>query len=305
MSTNRPTCSIIILFFTEKTMISLIYRYYIIFIGIVVICIVVLWWYVSSQWSAPTADCWLVATRNPILLDTDEDLLDEASILRISNNLRAACCQQNILRDTDDIAICSQADIPSNQYFPQSIYLFDHIIDVMLRRLDWDPDLIYPDIELHPMGREWRQSIRELATDPSGVAPNLLVNTIIYYRYPSQSWEENLLSLYNKVCRVAYENYRRVAIDSPGANATARIAATSDAACYTMVQERIAAELFYARSIVSLMANRFLENYMTNSLVNYYANNRLIALQSTVQDIVNAFATVNRAVVEWTRQCSM
>lgn len=66
-----------------------------------------------------------------------------------------------------DQETCKEQDIPANTYFPQSQYLFDHLIDVMLRRLDGNLDLIYPDVSLHPRGEAWRKTIREYAIMPA------------------------------------------------------------------------------------------------------------------------------------------
>jgi len=41
------------------------------------------------------------------------------------------------------------------------------MIDVMMRRLDGNPDLIYPDVALDPIGKEWREKIRKLASEPA------------------------------------------------------------------------------------------------------------------------------------------
>jgi fluoride ion exporter CrcB/FEX len=72
-----------------------------------------------------------------------------------------------------------------------------------------------------------------------------------------------------------------------------------------MVQDKKNYELLYARTVINLMANQSLRTFMSTNLLDYYANNRLIALQSTITEMVGAFTTVNRFVVEGTRMCSM
>jgi len=75
-----------------------------------------------------------------------------------------------MIRDPDgtpeDQKSCKEQDIPANKFFPQSQYLFDHLVDVMLRRLDGNPNLIYPDVPLHPRAKIWRETIREYAVVP-------------------------------------------------------------------------------------------------------------------------------------------
>jgi len=257
-----------------------------------------MWWY--STWQSPTtADCGLVESRINIALAIDADLFPEEAVERTTKNLRSFCCEQNILRNTATTKTCDDADIPSNGYFPQSTYLFDHIVDIMLRRLDGNEDLIYPDVPVYEIGKQWRDGIRKYSMTPAGVTPIELVNFINTY------WNAgSVLRLqYDRVCKTAYDMYEKVAKNSPWAAATARIK-NSDI-CTNMVQDKKNYELLYARTVINLMANQSLRTFMSTNLLDYYANNRLIALQSTITEMVGAFTTVNRFVVEGTRMCSM
>jgi hypothetical protein len=80
-------------------------------------------------------------------------------------NLSTYCCFEtkeipnflcaNVSRDTQSI--------------PHSPFLFDHLVDVGMRRLDGDADNIYGAIELlDEQGKEWREIIREDATKIEG-----------------------------------------------------------------------------------------------------------------------------------------
>jgi len=95
-----------------------------------------------------------------------EDIFPQDAIDRATKNLRSYCCEQNILRDTPTVQICDDSDMPPDKYFPQSAYLFDHIVDIMLRRLDGNDDLIYPDVALDEDGAQWRLDVRTYANTP-------------------------------------------------------------------------------------------------------------------------------------------
>lgn len=232
----------------------------------------------------------------------DYSLLPEDAQERVSKNLRAYCCDQNILKEVT----CSKTktDIPPDWYYPQSTYLFDHMIDVILRRLDGNPDLIYPDVALDPIGKEWREKVRELASDPAWTTPLLILNTAKPYWIDKDA---SLLWLYNKVCKSAYDIYTKKftgqewITNTPGALPTSR----SQSVCDLLVEQRIQYELKYISVLINTSANRTLENYMQKHLSNYFATTRLSQLQSTIAQMVDAFQTVNRFIVEWTKQCSM
>ena len=261
---------------------------------------------VSFWQSAATADCALVNSRNDKVsgISTNSDLLPEEAIKRVTKNLRAYCCEQKYLRNTvdangNDIIVCDQdKDIPTNGYFPQSTYLFDHLIDVMLRRLDGNENLIYPDVPVHEKGKERRELMRNYANNPDGNMPAAIVTST------NQYWNIDngvLHTLYNEVCDTANAYYKNLRSNTPAA----RELPNAVKLCKELIREKTQYELMYARMIINLQANRMLGKSMTTHLVDYYANNRLMTLQSSIAEMVAAFTTVNRFVVEWTRQCSM
>lgn len=251
-------------------------------------------------------DCAMVQWWNIPYIDFDEDvasILPEEAVARASMNLRAYCCEQKMIRNTEkNTEICKDQDIPTGRHFPQSQYLFDHLVDVMFRRLDGNPELIYVDVPLHPRAIDWRKNIREYAVVPEWKLPIELINAAM------DDWvspdADGLLFLYNTVCDVAYWYYESLAWskESPWAQATTRAYLDT---CPVITQSIIQYELMYIRMVIDLLANRSLWHSMSTYLKDYYANNRLVNLQSTINEMVGAFTTVNRFYVEWTKQCSM
>jgi len=251
-------------------------------------------------------DCAMVKGWNILFLEKNPELLPEEAVARASMNLRAFCCEQKMIRDLDwtpeDKKVCKDQDIPANKQFPQSQYLFDHLVDVMLRRLDGNSDLIYADVALHPRAKDWREKIREYAIVPEWKSPAELINVAMDdWVQPKQN---GLINLYGSVCSTTYRYYTSLSASksSPGAQATARTAIDT---CPVLVKSIIQYELMYIRVIIDLLANRSLWHSMSTYLKDYYANNRLVNLQSTINEMVGAFTTVNRFYVEWTKQCSM
>lgn len=249
-------------------------------------------------------DCGMVQWEDVLLRQTNNaELLPEEAIMRAQKNLRSFCCEQKMLRNTDwTVQTCKDQDLPANGYFPQSQYLFDHLLDVMLRRLDGNPELIYPDVELHPRAKAWRENIRQYAIIPEWVSPVELLNIA------KDDWivpiDNGLINLYGSVCTTAYDYYKGLSssTNSPGSLATSKAAADL---CFPLVTSLIQYELMYIRVTIDLLANRSLWHSMSTYLKDYYANDRLVTLQSTINEMVWAFTTVNRFYVEWTKQCSM
>jgi len=280
------------------------YRWYYVLVFIIVTASIPL---VSFWQSAITADCGIVNSRTNAIVfgESNTELLPAEAIQRVTKNLRAYCCEQKYLRNTNEVTVCDQdMDIPTNSYFPQSAYLFDHLVDMMLRRLDGNEALIYPDVAVHPQGKERRELMREYASNPDGVMPAVVVNSTTEYWNTEEEGNGTLYRLYNEVCATADTHYRSLFRLSSG-SAGGRELTRAVELCNELVWERIQYELMYARMIINLQANRMLSKSMTTHLVDYYANNRLMTLQSSIAEMVGAFTTVNRFVVEWTRQCSM
>jgi hypothetical protein len=288
-----------IIFISWIRFMRLIYMYLLLLI--IIVPVGMLWF---SRWqSEATADCSLVESRSDIRITPDAELFPQDAISRASKNLRSYCCEQKILRNTDKVTICDPSDVPANKYFPQSAYLFDHIIDIMLRRLDGNESLIYPDVSVHPQWKSRREGMRNYASNPLWAAPLTIINFIQPYRYDDKNNPNQLIDLYTRSCETAFNLYKSVAGNSPWASATRRI--LDNGTCTTIVQEQIQYELLYARTVINLLANQSLRTYFTNNLNDYYVNNRLIRLQSTISEMIGAFTTVNRFVVEWTKMCSM
>jgi len=100
------------------------------------------------------------------------------------NNLTAYCCNTK-KRNKDH---CDTTN--SDELYPESVYLFDHVLDVYLRRLDArqqgdnGADLLY-NLEPDSSGKAWRNFITECGNDVKGLAPLKILgkNTMSYTIY--------------------------------------------------------------------------------------------------------------------------
>jgi hypothetical protein len=98
-------------------------------------------------------------------------------------NLKKNCCEnkefneRNVERCKTDEAYFQD----NNDKVPKSFYLFDHVFDVLMRRLDGEIagencNSLYKDVTPDPKGAEWRERINEKAELLSGTVPSVINN---------------------------------------------------------------------------------------------------------------------------------
>ena len=95
-------------------------------------------------------------------------IMPEESFKKVFDNLRAACCKWEIHNYCDGINI--------EWNFPDSVFLFDHLLDVYLRRLDakwqddnWE-DLMYW-LQADEKWKERRDAISDIWNNSEGTPP--------------------------------------------------------------------------------------------------------------------------------------
>ncbi len=105
-------------------------------------------------------------------------------------NLKKYCCERNLwwMKMEDDI--CQQDKEYFNNNALDSQYLFDHIFDVMMRRLNWLTwdNNIYPNVEVDQSGTERRTRINKKAEDLSGSDAQSIIDeyTKVWKQSPSK-----------------------------------------------------------------------------------------------------------------------
>lgn len=105
-------------------------------------------------------------------------------------NLKAYCCAQVINPPCTDE---EKANLPT-QYM-ESAYLFDHLIDISMRRLDGNKALAY-GLEPDPTGSERRTKINGIASTTTGIPANEIEK--IYKSYRTLHKNENVdITKYN------------------------------------------------------------------------------------------------------------
>lgn len=243
-------------------------------------------------------------------------LLDKKSLETALQNTRAYCCSQKSLTNKD---ICKNADSANN--FPESPYIYDHLVDVALRKRDGRKDIAY-NLEVDPKTQAYREYIAQIASKPNGNKPDDIIKKIKERRIPNGSpfiktYSEKICkntnrnelenkTLYEKlanVCTIARCAYDALTDGVPEKDTTIATAVGYEN-CQTMISDKIYSEFQYMNIVTTQAANRKLSQNFTEYLTNYFARDRLLNLQNKIGEIFDAFVVVDRFVQEGTKQCS-
>lgn len=118
-------------------------------------------------------------------------------------NLKTHCCASNILNDNPDMLASCKNDkilITEKTDYPQSPFLFDHLIDVMIRRLAIDGN--YEKVAPDQKAKERREKKDSLAKNAIWVIPPAFSKD---YKGNRDLQVEYLIPEYNGVSRDSYK----------------------------------------------------------------------------------------------------
>lgn len=250
--------------------------------------------------------------------------MPKEAIEKAFENLNAYCCE------TKKTTVCNGKN---NKIYPESIYLFDHLLDVYLRRLDakeaddnWE-NLLYglePDLS----GKEWRQFITNRWNDVKWSLPleidqiyktnwNLTINISPYsklydkdFKQRSDDFESQILlydqwtlrDKYNFACDIA------VYINKFSSNwitfSSNEVTTEEYNACKNLTTSRISNEKVYTQTVLMQKGNVLLWSNIKSYLLSYFISNKLNELEGLVHEINTSFAEINKAIIKLTNKCS-
>jgi len=306
------------------------------------IAILWIWIYWFNCFSADTKitekyDCPIVSMvdweYNFLPYETYDNILPEEAMTKVFDNLRAACCKQEIPSVSCD-------GISSDAIFPDSIILFDHLLDVYLRRLDakqsdnnwWD--LLYW-LEPDPKWKERREFISSIWNNSDGTPPISIDEfykkmwswSIYFEKYSDESVQKNnnsrldnirnksknysdrsLVDRYYNACNIVMMMYIDTAYPvikwwngELSQNSTLKWFYES---CEALVQDRIKSEKSYAEAIMQQQWNVFLDNTVNAYLNAYFLENKLSSLHDKIFNRWSIFKEIVKWVDKLVKNCS-
>ena len=271
-----------------------------------------------------TLDGWKEDNQDDEIVANLAKAMPKEAIEKAYTHLKSYCCDINYLNGSS----CNQSN--NNEIYPQSIYLFDHILDVYLRRLDAKQkdgngeDLLYwlqPDemwkerrefIIKHGNNVKWSlpleikdkfSSMRKL----SARVTNFIWDTELNIKNWKDSLEENIKNYdnwtlwdkYNIACDISkYISENKILLPD------SKLSTTEYNSCKKLTSARINNETVYTQTLLMQKANILLWSNMKSYLNTYFVSNKLTALQEKVFNMATSFAEVNNAVWQLVPECS-
>ena len=254
----------------------------------------------------------------------DEMAYPKESIRRAFLNLKAYCCQQNIIWSETPRCKYDKDNWLFLENYPSSKFLYDHLVDIWLRRLDALEKLLYEWITPDPIWREWREFInkkwsQEEWTTPTDILPKFKeqwttnTNYILLYR---EDWNYNqqyqntwtwiikdysnrpLINRYWNVCEVSAYIYWYMWLKLWYHTRT-----NLYSLCKALLQDTTYRNIAFTKSIVLKKSNKILYDNINSHITNYLSQSRLAKLKETILWIVQSFNVINKKIIKLVKDC--
>ena len=281
---------------------------------------------VSITFAANTDwDCVLVLSKTRILSVRDENneglvnlvkAMPKEAMEKAFDNLNKYCCDVKTLSEN-----CGSTN--DNTLYPESVYIFDHILDIYLRRLDAKDNLLY-GLSADSSWQEWREFIIEHGNDVNGSKPiEIKAKYDVFWTWnrnivsfadndskTKDNWESGietqigqydswtLRDKYNLACDVANYISEYKYINGKW------LTQSEYNLCKNLTDNRIDHENTYVQTILMQKANKLLWANMKSYLGTYFVSKKLSDLEQILFDINTSFSEVNRWVTKLIPQCS-
>jgi hypothetical protein len=285
-------------------------------VSIIIICIIQISNFSFAQQSIWSNDCALVTNTQDIqndysnILNKYDQIIPSPATAKALENLKAYCCKSKQPISSDLRESCQGFNPPD--IYPQSQYLYDQLIDIILKRLDAIPSSPY-GLSADTQGLERRQYLENFMKQNKGSRPDSLTTTFQQYRS-----SKNPISYDEKICNIIQEqgNSNMTLLDKYNSTCTIARCIYKDISdkqfewsaydkCQNMVRNRVQAEFTLTQKIMMQQAINLLQHTIHAYAVDYFSTARLSSLQNTLQIATNDLYIVNKSVVEWTKQCSI
>lgn len=279
----------------------------------------------SLCYAADTSwDCALYSTKDSKLSSWEGtgfvEAMPKEALEKAFDNLNKYCCEKKIntsCESTNDSSV-----------YPESLYLFDHILDVYLRRLDakqdgenWK-DLTY-GLDPDSLWKDWREFIIERGNDVGGSLPLEIQkkyesmrkwsqNVLRFSQYSDEAirnWKSSIeLAITTYDSWTLYDKYNLACDISKYINDNAMKATTLTTKEYNLCKEltnnRINNENKYMKAILMQKANVLLTSSIKTYINTYLVGNKLDELQKIINNMNSSLFEVNKAIEKLTNQCS-
>lgn len=228
-------------------------------------------------------------------------VLPEQAFRRALSNLKTYCCIK--ARDCTN-----EKNLTKEELYPKSAFLFDHLFDVTMRRLDGVEKLAY-GLEVDIAGKTRREYINKVASDPNGAQAMELEAKYKEYRtlhtkdtndinhvIKNFSKENNKATLsladkYNKVCEIIktmYEGLQKESIIIWSKFETKSFLKK----CDNLVAYRVSQENSNVKLLMIKKSSQLLDKVTKAYTQKYFVEEKLMWLQALISKVKDMFQTV-------------
>lgn len=218
-------------------------------------------------------------------------------------NLKAYCCSQNLIECSKD----EKTNLPKKN-FPESANIFDHLLDINMRRLDGISSLAYQK-EVDPMAKIRREKINAIAADPKGKQAMTIEWLFTWYRNPHKKYIKNttevlknydttnisILSMddkYNKLCEITKLIYENIQIKGTLSIGTYNESNSFYKKCENMVRERVQRETQYTKLLMIQKSTQMFNTTFSTYTKTHFVEEKLMGLRNLITKVKDYFQTI-------------
>ncbi len=224
-----------------------------------------------------------------------EGVLTSEAISRALINLKKACCTSQTINRW---WYCEW--FKEKTKFPNSVYFFDHLVDIQLRRLDGESYLAYGE-KVDQAGKERRTFIKWAAeTKNWEITAKEMTEQRGKYRKRKyvydKIWDKELQEIAENYTQFTLADRYYITCDlvnkilSLGRNI--RINEVYQKKCTTMIQQRVEKEKNYTNAVIMKKSNDLLHSTTRAYIQTYITENKTMTLLSLVNKIKSLFSTM-------------
>lgn len=263
---------------------------------------------------------------NPALQPLTKEGLHRALI-----NLKSHCCSSNLLNDNPIIKKSCEEDsilIKNRSNFPQSAFLFDHLVDVMMRRVNVDGN--YNEVPVDEKAKERRGITDQIGKQREWALPSTLLNTYndnrslqTHLHIPLYNWvspqeykqsieeiektrfpfskyrERNLNTRYSNLCQSAIYLMTLLPIDFQSEEIL-----LAQRACNNLIQKTIDNEVYMLSNLIIHKSDLLLSQEMKQYTDQYLINTRATKLLENLTSSISNIHGVVRMIPKLISQCN-
>lgn len=295
-------------------------------------CDLVVWTY-KEKWSFESLD---ILWNQSDFMSVFEPIIWFNNLNQAFLNLKKTCCTKN-----QNFQVIMQESCQTDKpYFfegnvPNSYYIYDYILDIMMRRLDWEAENYYLLDSLDPKWQEWRQLTSEIMetierwekTTPKFINDNyqdfwqISPDNLLFWinELPSSSLDE-LVSImqessnqeilekyedwtlgerYYNVCNISAFLYAFLYKSHPSVSSLSqtkwKLFLNGENQCLKIIDQRLDGEANYIELITIKKSNMMLTDSV-NDYLNTYLWERLMNLEELIMNTKVRFLRVAKAV---------